>query len=363
VPAKILSDRALNRALLHRQLLLDHAERDVVDTVEHLVGMQAQSPAAPYFGLWSRLAGFAVEDLVTAITDRTLVRSSLMRGTIHLVSAADCVALHPLTRTIFERAVRGAPGVLAGSELEEVLADAADLLAERPRTLAELRKLLADRRPDADPEGMGRAARYLLPLVHVPPKGLWGQTGQARLTTVRAWLGRDVAPSGDSAAMLCRYLAGYGPASAKDVQTWSGLTGWRDVLAGLELRTFRDERGTELFDLPDAPLPDPDTPAPVRLLPEYDNCLRSHTDRLRVMSAESRAALFATKNDAPMPAFLVDGFVRGTWRLRQDRRTATILVQPFAPLTRRHAAAVVREAERLLGFAAPDIEDSRVVIE
>ncbi|HET9141372.1 winged helix DNA-binding domain-containing protein [Actinophytocola sp.] len=363
MPTKVLTDRALNRALLHRQLLLDRTALNVVDAVEHLVGMQAQAPNAPYLGLWSRLAAFTVEDLSTAITERTVVRSSLMRGTIHLVSAADCVALHPLTRIIFERSVRAAPGLPAGAALDEVLAEAAGLLADQPRSLAELRRLLAESRPDQDPEGMGRAARYLLPLVHVPPKGLWGQTGQARMTTVRAWLGRDVEPHGDRAAMLRRYLAGYGPASAKDVQTWSGLAGWRDVFAGLDLRTFRDERGAELFDLPDAALPDPDTPAPVRLLPEYDNCLRSHTDRLRVMAAESRAALFATKNDAPMPAFLVDGFVRGTWRLRQDRRTATVVIQPFAPLTKRHAAAVVGEAERLLAFVAPEGRDTHVLVE
>ncbi|HEU5475151.1 MAG TPA: winged helix DNA-binding domain-containing protein [Actinophytocola sp.] len=331
--------------------------------MEHLVGMQAQSPNAPYVGLWSRLTSFAVDDLVTAITDRTLVRSSLMRGTIHLVSAADCLALHPLTRTILERAVRGGPGLPAAGVLEEVLAEAAGLLAEQPRSLAELRRLLGDRRPDQDPEALGRAARYLLPLVHVPPKGLWGHSGQARLTTVRAWLGRDVQPHGDPAAMLRRYLAGYGPASVKDVQTWSGLPGWRATFAQLDLDTFRDERGTELFDLPDAPLPDPDTPAPVRLLPEYDNCLRSHTDRLRVMSAESWAALFATKNDAPMPAFLVDGFVRGIWRLKADRRTATIVIRPFTPLTKRHAAAVVAEAERLLAFAAPHLDVRSVQVE
>jgi hypothetical protein len=355
VPSTILTDRVLNRSLLDRQLLLNRAERPVVDAVEHLVGMQAQSPNAPYLGLWSRLAGFAIADVAEAITDRRLVRASLMRGTIHLVSARDCLMLSPHLSTLFARAVRGGPSPAPG-ELDDVLAIATQLLEEQPRSLAELRVLLGDLRPDGDAEAMARAARYLLPLVHVPPKGIWGRSGQARLTTVRAWLGRDVDRTSTMDEVIVRYLAAYGPASVKDMQTWCGIQGLREVVDRLtpDLRTFRDESGTELFDLPDAPFPDPDTPAPVRLLPEYDNCLRSHTDRRRVMTAEHRAALFSSKNDAPMPAFLVDGFVRGTWKLQRGPRSATVHVQPFVRLSKKDTAAVVREADRLLAFTDPD---------
>jgi Winged helix DNA-binding domain len=335
---RTLTQRDLNRALLARQLLLDRVPLDPVAAVEHLVGMQAQSPSAPYLGLWSRLAGFTIDDLVAAITDRKLVRASLMRGTIHLVSADDCVALGPLMRPLFARFAQPPPD-------DAVLARAAELLAE-PRTPAELRTELG--------EDGARAARFLLPLVHVPPKGLWGRSGQARLATVRAWLGRDADPEPDIEAVVRRYLAAFGPASVKDMQTWCGRTGLREVVARMDLPTFRDERGTLLHDVPDAPLPDPGTPAPARLLPEYDNCLRSHADRRRVMTDEHRALLFATKNDAPTPAFLVDGFVRGTWKLDRTRTGATVRLRPFTKLSKKDTTALAREAERLLGFAAPE---------
>jgi hypothetical protein len=329
-------------------------DRPAVDAVEHLVGMQAQSPNAPYLGLWSRFDGFAVADVSDAILDRRLVRASLMRGTIHLVSARDCLLLQPLLRSIFARAVQNSPLLPPPAEVDAVLKLAGDLLDEAPRTLAELRVLLGERRPDLDPESMARAARYLLPLIHVPPKGIWGRGGQARLTTIQSWLGRDVDPDARLDAVIPRYLAAFGPASVKDMQTWCGLTGLRDVVRRLDLRTFRDESGTELFDVPDGLFADPDTAAPVRLLPEYDNCLRSHTDRRRIMTDESRAALFATKNDAPMPAFLIDGFVRGTWKLDRTRTTATAHIRPFGKLSKKDASAVAAEAARLLDFTDPD---------
>jgi hypothetical protein len=357
----ILSDRALNRSLLRRQLLLERVDLSVVDAVEHLVGMQAQSPNAPYIGLWCRLARFATAELAEAITERRLVRASLMRGTIHLVSAADCLALSPHLSTLSARAVQAGPSPPA-EELPDVLAVATTLLEREPRSLAELRVLLGELRPDGDPEAMARAARYLLPLVHVPPRGIWGKGGQARMTTVRAWLDRDVDQESTVDSVVLRYLAAYGPASVKDMQTWCGLQGLREVVERLELREVRDESGTVLFDLPDAPFPDPDTPAPVRLLPEYDNCLRSHADRRRVMTAENRALLFASKNDAPMPAVLVDGFVRGTWKLQRARRTASLVVRPFGPLSRKELAAVTEEAERLLAFTDPEVATREVSV-
>jgi hypothetical protein len=283
-----------------------------------------------------------------------------MRGTIHLVTAEDCLTLRPIMQPMLSRAFQAIIGgqghQLGDKEIAEILAVATGLLHEQPRTPAALRELLAARWSDRDPRAMAALARNLLPLVHVPPKGIWGLSGQVQLTTVGAWLGRDVEPDARPDAMVLRYLAAYGPATVKDIQTWSGLGGLREVVDQLRprLRTFRAEDGGELFDVPDAPLPDPDTPVQVRLLPEYDNCLRSHTNRRRVMTDGNRAALFSTKNDAPMPAFLVDGFVRGTWRMTRARKSATVEVSPFAPLSKRDAAAVLAEAEHLLTFAAPD---------
>jgi hypothetical protein len=345
---------------LARQLLLRRADLPAAKAVEHLVGMQAQAPNAPYIGLWTRLAGFRADHLAELITRRQVVRATLMRGTIHLVTAEDCLALRPVMQPMLSRAfqaiVRGQVHQLDDKEIAEILAVATELLREQPRTPADLRELLAVRWADRDPRAMAALARNLLPLVHVPPKGIWGRSGQVRLTTVGAWLGRDIEPDARPDAMVLRYLAAYGPATVKDIQTWSGLGGLREVVDRLRprLRTLRAEDGGELFDVPDAPSPDPDTPVQARLLPEYDNCLRSHADRRRVMTDENRAALFSTKNDAPMPAFLVDGFVCGTWRMTRARKAVTVEVSPFAPLSKRDAAAVLAEAEHLLTFAAAD---------
>jgi Winged helix DNA-binding domain len=355
-----LSHRALNRALLARQLLLHRADLPAIKAVEHLVGMQAQAPNAPYIGLWTRLAGFHLGHLAELITQRQAVRATLMRGTIHLVTAADYLTLRPvlqpmLSRT-FQTIVRGQGHQLGEEEITEILAVASELLHEQPRTPTALRELLAARWAGRDAPAMAALARNLLPLVHVPPKGIWGVSGQVQLTTVDAWLGRDLDRDARPGAMVLRYLAAHGPATVKDIQTWSGLGGLRQVVDRLrpQLRTFSAEDGSELFDVPDGLLPDPGTPVQARLLPEYDNCLRSHADRRRVMTDENRAALFSTKNDAPMPAFLVDGFVRGTWRMTRARKTATVEVRPFAPLSKQDTAAVLAEAEQLLTFAAAD---------
>jgi hypothetical protein len=347
--SKILTSRELNRALFERQLLAHRVELSAVEAVGHLVGMQSQAPNAPYLGLWSRLSGFTTGELVDAMTARRVVRVSLMRGTIHLVTAADAPILSSLMRPLFLRLMLNP----ALDELEPVLAVGRKHLDEQPRTLAELRELMG--------EEPARMSRFLLPLVHVPPRGLWGRSGQARLTTLGAWLDAEPDQNARLEDLVLRYLAAFGPASVKDMQTWCGLTGLREVFRGLELRRFRDESGAELFDLPDAPLPDPDVPAPVRLLPEYDNCLRSHADRRRVMTDDNRAALFATKNDAPMPAFLIDGFVRGTWKLDRSRTAATVLIRPFGKLSKKDFSAVSAEAARLLDFAAPGTDhDVRV---
>jgi hypothetical protein len=167
---------------------------------------------------------------------------------------------------------------------------------------------------------------------------------------VEAWLGRPVPGKGNLAALVTRYLAAFGPATVQDIQTWSWLTRLREVVERLRpsLRTFRDESGRELFDLPDAPLPDPDTPAPPRLLPQYDNLLLSHADRSRVIADEHRSRMFTRGS------FLVDGFVRGTWGISRDKGNATLLVEPFQPIRAAHRAALLEEGRGLLAFAAAE---------
>ncbi|MPZ60891.1 MAG: winged helix DNA-binding domain-containing protein [Propionibacteriales bacterium] len=354
----VLSRRALNRAYLDRQLLLRRAELTPLRAVEHLVGLQAQSPQAPYVGLWTRLQGFRAEELSGHLTDRKVVRIAVMRNTVHLVGADDCLELRSLTQPIFDRGMSNptyAPG-LVGVDLKRLAATAQKLMETRPRTTAELRAELAALWPDNDPAALVFAVRGLLPCVQVPPRGLWRAAGRPTLTTAETWLGRDPRTPPEPDAMVLRYLAAYGPAGVKDAQTWCGLTRLGEVFERLRprLRVFRDERGTELFDLPDAPRPDPGTAAPVRFLPEYDNLFRSHADRSRIVSDEHRQRL-SSRNDAPRPSFCVDGFLRGTWKIDRDGRdTAVLVVEPFQRLSKKHAAALGADGGRLLRFAAPD---------
>jgi hypothetical protein len=361
--AEVLSLRALNRALLARQMLLapaplpsgpDRGQR-VLDTVEHLAGLQAQAPFPPYYGLWCRLAGFRPEDLAGLLVSRQVVRIALMRGTIHLVSARDCLLLRPLVQPVFDRALVNLFGRdFAGIDTAALARAGRALVEDEPRTFSELGTLLSARWPGYSPGSLAQGVRALVPLVQVPPRAVWGAAGQARHTSAEAWLGRplDAAPAAE--AIVRRYLAAFGPASVADAQAWSGLTRLGEVFARLRpgLRTFRDEQGRELFDLPDAPRPGPDVPAPVRLVAEFDNLVLSHADRTRVISDGGRQRMF-TPNGIFPGTVLVDGFVAGMWRMARAKGAAAVTVEPFGELPARDREAVEAEAVRLLEFAAP----------
>ena len=357
-PAQVLGQRALNRALLERQLLLRRSKMPALKAVEHLVGLQAQAPNAPYFGLWTRLQGFRQEELSALLIDRQVVRLVLMRGTLHLVSGRDARMLRPLVQPMLERTLKTGSAQarkLTGMDLEALVAAGRAHVEEQPLTYTELGALLAERWPDRAPTALAQAIRILAPLVQVPPRGVWGSGGQARCTTVESWLGQPLDAAASADEMVLRYLAGFGPATVMDVQAWSGLTRLGEVLERLRpvLRTFRDEQGRELFDLPDAPRPDPETPAPVRFIAEFDNLLLSHADRTRVISDEDRKRII-TPNGLVPGSLLVDGFFRGTWKLQQGRGTATLLIEPFRRLSARERAEVTEEGERLLTFAAAE---------
>ena len=357
-----LDARALNRATLERQLLTRRVAMPVPEAVERLVAMQSQVPTSAYYGLWSRLDGFEPDQLGALVADRSIVRLSLLRGTIHLVTARDCVELRPLLQPLYERNLQFVFGAgLDRADVDKILDEARALLEEQPRTFAELGKLLGQRWPQHDPGMLTLAVRSVLPLVQVPPRGVWGSGGPAAHTTAQCWLGTAPAADPSPERLLRRYPAAFGPAGVKDMQTWCGLTRLGEVVDRLrpQLQTFRDEAGNELLDVPDAPLPDPDTPIPVRFLPEYDNCLRSHADRSRVMTAADRA-LLATVNDAPRPTVLVDGFLAGRWRLVNKRGTATLTVMLFRTLPDSDTTAVAEEGERLLAFAAPGAQVRRL---
>ena len=349
MPAAI-GTRALNRALLARQFLLERARRPALDVVEHLVGMQAQNPGPPYIGLWTRVAGFDFGELSAHVRERRAVRIALMRSTIHLVTARDCLGLRPLVQPMIERATLGGYGRrLDGIDLVKLAAAGRALVEERPHTFAELGTRLARRWRGRDPAALAQMVRALLPLVQVPPRGVWGERGQAMHTTAEAWLGAPVAHAPSLDAMVLRYLAAFGPASVRDVQTWCGLRRLRDVLERLrpELVTFRAPDGAELFDLPDAPRPDPRAPAPPRFLPEYDNLLLSHADRTRI-AADVHRNRFISPNGMVSGSVLVDGFVRGMWRLVTNGKGTVLEVDLFDVPARRDRAAVAGEAEALL---------------
>lgn len=375
-PGTVLSRRALNRATLARQLLLQRQSRPAAEAIEHLLGMQAQSPKDPYVGLWSRLDPFDPEELSGLIAGRQAVRTTLMRGTIHLVSARDCLALRPEMQAVLERMLMvGSPygKRLAGLDVDAVLAAGREYLSEQPRTGTELRAHLHERWPDHDAASLAYAVQYLVPLVQVPPRALWGKSGRATWATADAWLGRPVpltpaAPDDESVtpdtssvtadtgteAMILRYLTSYGPASVMDVQAWCGRTRLREVVERLRprLRTFRDEHGKELFDVPDGLLPDPETPAPPRFMPEYDNAMLGYADRARIVDEATRR--LTLMENGYVSTVLIDGFVRAIWKLTTQRKAATLTIEPFAPLSRAPQAAVSEEGERLLRFLAAD---------
>jgi hypothetical protein len=384
MPSEVLSLRALNRALLDRQMLLrriplshaaalppaaartepgietpaeqaaqTRAER-VIETVEHLVGLQAQAPFPPYYGLWSRLDGFRPGDLAELILDRRVVRIALMRGTIHLVSARDCLMLRPLLQPVLDRGLHVVFGrQLAGMDLVALAADGRLLVDEKPMTFSELGARLSETWPDHPPAALAQAVRALVPLVQVPPRAVWGAAGRAAHTSAESWLGRPLDRDPPLEPVVIRYLAAFGPATVRDIHAWCHLPGLREAAERLRpgLRTFRDERGNELLDLPDARRPDADQPAPVRLVAEFDNLLLSHADRTRVISEQNRRRLY-TRNGIFPGTVLVDGFAAGIWRITRTRGAALLTFEMFESLSKRDRDAVTREGERLLAFAA-----------
>jgi hypothetical protein len=350
----VLERRALNRALLERQLLIERSPMGAAEAVEHLLGLQSQAPESAYIGLWTRLDGFALDDLAGLLRDRGAVRLVLMRSTVHLVGARDALRLRPVLQPMLDKVFAGSNWArgLDGADRAEVMDFGRALVEERPRDPGELRSLLAARWPGADPASLVNALRSWLPLVQLPPRGLWGEGGRVLYTTVEHWLGEPLAAP-DPAGVVRRYLAAFGPASVADAQKWSGLSGLRSVFAGMELRTYHDERGRVLYDLPDAPpLPDPRTPVSARFVADFDNLTLSHADRSRILADEHRTRLM-TVNGIIRAAVLVDGFVAGTWRVDRARGSATLTVSPFGPIARADRAVLTQEAERLLATTDP----------
>ena len=345
----VLTTQQLNRASLARQHLLERRTAAADTTLEHLVGLQAQEPQEPYVGLWSRLNRFEPAELVALLEDRGAVRTALMRRTLHLLTARDALALRPLHQPMLvTRMLSTLRRRLPGVDLDQLADLARPLFAEEPQGVTEVARQLADRWPEVSPRDLGDALSSLLPLVQVPPRGIWRKDGSARQTTIESWLGRPLDQPGTSAdELVLRYLAAYGPASSADVRAWSGLTGLRDALQRLrpELRTFRDERGRELFDIPDGPLPDVETPAAPRFLPAFDNAVLGYDDRSRIIDDAHRQLSVAGAR-----FLLVDGRVAATWTTDGDVDDMTLRIRALRPLRRVDRDAIAAEGESLLMF-------------
>jgi Winged helix DNA-binding domain len=352
-----LSQRALNRATLARQLLLERADCPAAAALEHLVGLQAQAPRAPFVGLWTRLARFRTAELSALVESRQAVRASLMRATVHLVTARDCLSLRSLLRPVIERAYYNGPfrKNVEGVDIPALVHAGRILLDERPRTRAELGRLLAEQWPGRDPDSLAHTVGYLVPQVQIPPRGTWTGGGTVRWATNETWLGKESSDDVTVDELLLRYLGAFGPATVMDAQVWSGLTRLGEVAERLvrRLRRFRGAGGRELLDLPDAPRPGPDTPAPPRFLPEYDNLLLSHADRSRVVPSGQIVPLYPG-HGGTRGELLVDGRWAANWTIDRAEGTATLSVEPFVRLPRRDVAAVTNEGLELLQWAAPD---------
>jgi hypothetical protein len=353
MPPRTLTLRELNRATLARQLLLERSPLSANDALEQLAGLQAQIPVSPYIALWSRLRDFRREDLSSLIEARKAVKATLLRATLHLVTTADYLTLAETLRPMF---LKAAASILKGREVEgvdfeDVLSVARDYLAE-PRSFAEITAYFAERHPKADPGAIRYTIRTHLPLVQVPVASGWSYPGNPKFTLAETLLKKKVSGKADLKRLVKSYLRAFGPASVADLQCWSGLNGLKEAIAPFrpELETFKDEGGRELLDLPDQPLPDGATPAPVRFLGELDSLVLAYDKRARVIADEHKARIY-TPNLRGAASVWVDGFVAATWKLEKGKKGAVALVvEPFEKLGKKDRQAIEEEGDGLLRF-------------
>ncbi|WP_406231584.1 winged helix DNA-binding domain-containing protein [Nocardia sp. NBC_01009] len=357
-----LSLRELNRTLLMRQLLVQRVSMTPLELVQHLVAVQGQEPNWPYVGLWARLAEFRHDELEQLLRERKLVRSGMIRRTVHLAAAEDFRWLRPTVQPVVSAALQAAyfRDEIDGLDHHAVAAAGRELLAGRTLTRSELGLLLAERFPGRHTRRLAEAVELMVPLVHGPDTGAWGRWRNRSVTIGLAeeWMGAPMSAQPQRETLILRYLAGFGPASVADIQAWAGITRLAGVVDGMRanLRVFRDEQGRELFDLPEAPLADPHLPVPVRFLPAFDNSLLGHRDRRRIISDEDRGRI-AKEASGGVPMYLVDGFVHGRWALDD----ATVRITPWHPLSLDDEQAVRVEAEHLLTFVVPEATGKVVI--
>lgn len=354
-----LSLQALNRATLHRQWLIERQDATALEAIEHLVGMQAQAPLAPYVGLWNRLNGFRTDDLAQLLLDRQAVRGSMMRATIHLMSSRDFLAFRPLIqprleREVFQNITYGRHR-LEGLDIDAVLQAGVDRMTEGPATAVQLREYLSGLWPDREPAALAHAVRCLLPTIQTPPRGIWGKGGNPAMSTAELWLDSPVSAEPSVDELVLRYLAAYGPASVADAQTWSGLTRLAEIFERLDLVTYTEaDTGRILYDVPGVDLPDESLEVSTRFLPEYDNLLLSHADRTRFITNELRSTLLL-QEVLTKGTVLHNGHPKALWKQPKSTKSqATLEITPFTHLTKPAWQSIEAEAHTLLTFTNPN---------
>lgn len=355
MPDQVLTLRQLNRALLDRQLLLRRKDVGVEDVVETLGGMQAQLSSAPFVGLWTRIQGFSRQDLSTRIADRKIVKATYIRGTLHLVTAEDFVryrtALQPLLSGGWETLTKNRP---KDFDLNAILTAAMEFIADSPRTFAEISDFLTVHFPNQDVGPMRYGVRTHLPLVQVPMDIAWSYPGNPQFALAEQWIDRKVDERDNLTELIVRYLRAFGPASITDAQSWIGAPNLKGVFEELrpQLVVYRDENRRDLFDLPDMPLPEAETAAPVRFLPEFDNILIGHSNRRRIISDEHRKSVYLPGLRVAATV-LVDGFVTGTWSVTKKGKSASLNVVGFRSFDQPNRTAICDEGEQLIRFIEP----------
>jgi hypothetical protein len=349
----VLTQRDLNRILLARQMLLAREPLDPVAALERLFALQAQLPRAPFLGLWARLTDFTRQDLLDAVHARRVVRSTLMRGTLHLASADDVLAFR--TTIMPSRDVTLPWGVKPTPEvLEAVLAIGREHFAPEPKDFESVRQVLEAQ--GFDPvRPLAYATRMFLPLVQASSDAPFGHEPGGAFTLAKTWLGRDERSEPQPQALARRYLAAHGPSLPADFSAWSGLKAAAATFEALgdELATFRDERGRKLYDLKDAERPPGEAPAPVRLLADFDGAVLCRADRTGIIAPE-HAPLLASKNGLIPAMVLVDGVVAGTWRIEPRKKTAPVSIRLFGKVAAKDLRAIEAEAVSAARFLAPD---------
>lgn len=345
-----LTDRQLNRATLARQMLLERSDMGIVEAVEWLLGLQAQQTHDPYIGLWSRLNGFTHDALTALIVDKHLARATTMRGTLHLHSARDLIGMRQLIQPVLERMWQSNFRRRFGdNDQQKVLAAAIEVVDREPMTSGQIGKALADKFPTAEPLSMTVLLQVRETMVQVPPTRIWGSGHSPLLVRAPKYLPPTTGTL-DLTTLVRRYLAAYGPASVNDMQSWCGLNKLGEIFEAIrdELVTFTAPDGRELFDLPDAPRPDADTPAPVRFMPLYENAFLGYDNRRRFVAKDDEKRtdfLHVTK-----PAVLVDGTFLAGWAIEKKKGAAVLTVSPYHKLRKKEVAEIEREGLRFLRF-------------